>query len=260
MDQNGNIKSWENIAQQYKISNKLHFKWRQLIHAIPSSWKKVLKNDNGNCKNILFLNNHLIKNNQIYAVEKLTAKELYSFSVFFKNTKPTSQEYFQSYFSNANLMWNDIYNLPWIVTIDSQLRYFQYKILHNVLYLNKNLFLFHKSTTKLCSFCNLEDETAVHLFANCNINTSLWNNIKEFFHSNLSIPPLTPQSAILGFYDIDQDAFLIINHILLLFKYFIYISRDTKTLSFSRFYRYLQTIYTIEKRISQESEKKKEII
>ena len=108
------------------------------------------------------------------------------FLYFFKNSKPTSQEYFQNYFRNVQLEWNDIYNLPRIVTVDTQLRCFQYKILHNVLYLNKKLFTFGKTDTKLCSFCNLEDETVLRLFAYCTKSTNLWKNIKTFFHGKLS--------------------------------------------------------------------------
>ena len=57
----------------------------QLMHAIPTAWKKELENDNGDCKNLMILNDHLIKNNQLYTIEKLISKELYSFSIFFKN-------------------------------------------------------------------------------------------------------------------------------------------------------------------------------
>ena len=119
--------------------------------------------DNGNCKNLLLLNHHLIKINLLHDVEKLNVEELYSFSIFFKNTKPITQKYFQDYFSGVQLVWSDIYSLHRIVTIDSEIRYFQQKILHIVLYLNKILFIFGKTDTKLCSFCNIEDETTVHL-------------------------------------------------------------------------------------------------
>ena len=56
-----------------------------------------------------------------------------------------------------------IYTLPRITTIDSKLQCFQYKILHNTLYLNQKFFLFRKHNTLLCSFCNLEDETVIKL-------------------------------------------------------------------------------------------------
>ena len=59
-----------------------------------------------------------------------------------------------------------------------------------------------------------------------------------------------------GFSDVDRDIFLLSNHILLLFQCFIYISRDSNILLFSRFFRNLQKVYTIEQKISQESERK----
>ena len=43
-----------------------------------------------------------------------------------------------------------------------------------MLYLNKRLFIFGKTDTKLCSFCNLEDEATVHLFANCTKTNTFW--------------------------------------------------------------------------------------
>ena len=84
-------------------------------------------------------------------LKNVMLKNFIPFQFFFKNTKTTSQKYFQYYFSGVQLVWNDIYSLPRIVAIDSELRYFQYKTLHNVLYLNKNLFIFGKTDTKLCN-------------------------------------------------------------------------------------------------------------
>ena len=133
-------------------------------------------NDNGNCKNLP--KHHLIKNNQLRDVDKLNTKELYSFSIFFKNNKPTSQKYFQNYFTSVQLVWSDIFSLPRIVMIDSELKCFQYKILHNVLYLNKKLFIFGKTNTKLCSLCNLEDQITLHIFPNSTKTNILWANIR----------------------------------------------------------------------------------
>ena len=41
----------------------------QLIHAILTAWKKELENDNGDCKNLMILNHHVIKNNQLCTIE-----------------------------------------------------------------------------------------------------------------------------------------------------------------------------------------------
>ena len=61
------------------------------------------------------------------------------------------------------------------------------------------------------------------------------------------------------FSDVIQDTFLVLNHMCLLFKHFISISRDSNMFLFLRFFRNLQKLYTIKQKISQESERKKEL-
>ena len=92
----GEIKSWEKVMDEFNLDKKFYFKWYQIIHTIPSSWKLTLLNDNGNCQNLESLSHHLIKNNQILALEKLIPEELYSLSVFLKTEIPTSQKYFMT--------------------------------------------------------------------------------------------------------------------------------------------------------------------
>ena len=169
----GEIKSWEKVMDEFNLDKKFYFKWYQIIHTIPSSWKLTLLNDNGNCQNLEYLSHHLIKNNQILALEKLIPKELYSLSIFLKTEIPTSQKYFMRLFPNLQCDWKDIYLLPRKVTIDTKLRIFQYKLLNNILYLNKHLFMFRKKDTKHCSFCKLQDKTINHLFVECNYSKNL---------------------------------------------------------------------------------------
>ena len=64
------------MLNDFQLTQKLYFKWFQLIHAIPKSWKLAVLNDKGNCQNIVYLNHHLIKNNEILVIEKLILKEL----------------------------------------------------------------------------------------------------------------------------------------------------------------------------------------
>ena len=127
----GEIKSWEKVMDEFNLDKRSYFKWYQIIHTIPSSWKMTLLNDNGNCQNLEYLSHHLIKNNQILALEKLISKELYSLSIFLNTETPTSQKHFMRLFSNLQCDWKDIYLLPHKVTIDTKLRIFQYKLLNN---------------------------------------------------------------------------------------------------------------------------------
>ena len=111
-DRNGNLKSLINLAHEYKIEKKMYFKWFHLIHAIPESWKKDIKIDQGNFRNLLYLNHHLIKNNQIYFIEKLKANELYFLSVSLRNTVPTSKKYVENFSPNLYFIWKHVYILP----------------------------------------------------------------------------------------------------------------------------------------------------
>ena len=63
--------------------------------------------------------------------------------------------------------------MPSRVAIDTNLAIFQYKILNNVLYLNEKLFEFKIVSLPLCSFCNSENETPIHLLYSCNQTKSL---------------------------------------------------------------------------------------
>ena len=51
----------------------------------------------------------------------------------------------------------------------------QYKILNNVLYLNKKLIMFCKLTSLLCPFCKLSHETVLHLFYKWDVIKTFWN-------------------------------------------------------------------------------------
>ena len=63
--------------------------------------------------------------------------------------------------------------MPRRVTIDTNLRIFQYTILNNVLYFYEKLFKFKIVSSTLCSFCNSENETPIHLFYSGNQTKSL---------------------------------------------------------------------------------------
>ena len=128
------------------LAKMTNFKWMQLIHAIPNHWTMKLTENTINSQNLFYLNYHLIKSNQIYSFEKLTAKGLYMISLQHETTTPTSQKYFESIFRDLTLQWKHIYTLPRITTIDSKLQCFQYKILLNTLCLNQKLFFFISQT------------------------------------------------------------------------------------------------------------------
>ena len=68
----------------------------------------------------------------------------------------------------------------------------------------------------------------------------------------------TPQSAIFGFWDLDTNEHLILNHLLLIFKMYIYNARTTGYLNISHLLIHVKDIKDIEKnyvRMMQKGEK-----
>ena len=146
----------------------MQFIYNQIIHSIPKSWKDALTANLENIKNLVFEGHHLIRSHQIYCLNKLNRKEIYSILTESSDSKP-SQLYYKNVFENSNLDWKTIYMLPRTVTKDSRLQVFQYKLLNNVLYLNKMLFRFGK----ICFFCKMTEQTPTYLFYNFTITKLL---------------------------------------------------------------------------------------
>ena len=181
----------------------MYFQWAQLIHAIPHIWKnQIEQNLTKSESNPLVLNHRLIKH---------------------------AQSYFENSFPNYTFDWKQIYLLPWIITINSFQRNFQYKILHNILCLNKKLCIFGKIDSPLCSICHSNDET-VALFCECIRVNELWSQVRIFFSSDLNLPLLTPQTAIFDFLvETDKCIFKITNHLCWYLKC-IYVKVERKVL------------------------------
>ena len=175
------------------MNKTLYFKWLQLSHAIPKSWKQAIKG-NQVVNDTLLLDHHLIAKNRLINVEKFSSKELYNILIFLNPEISTSWNYFDNKFKDESLNWEAIYLLSRRVTIDSHTIIFQYKILHNILYLNNNLFKFGIAPSPLCSFCLASEETPNHLFSRCIITTSLWSELKLFFGGTIDLPDLIPHT------------------------------------------------------------------
>ena len=183
-----------------------------------------------NIHNLIIQDHCVIGKHHIYFLNSLSSKEIYNFLIAQKEEQTTSRLYYQKKFSNSNLAWKKVYLLVRIVTKDSTLLAFQFNLLNNILYLNKMLFKFGKSGPPLCSFCNVKDETPYHLLYEYIHTISLWNQLRHFLSNSLNIPLLTPQSAIFGFIN-QKENFLIINHLLFIFKFYIYNSRSSRKLN-----------------------------
>ena len=145
-------------------------------------------------------------------------------------------------------------------TSDTRARMFQYKVLHNTLYVNKMLFKFGKVISPSYSFCKLHNETIMHLLYDCLIVKRIQHQLKSILSNNLSFPIITPQSAIFRFWQLDKNEHLILNHLPLIFKMFIYNARATGYLNISHLLIYIKSIKDTEKKLCENGTKRRKKI
>ena len=103
----------------------------------------TIKQSRSDPKNLIIRGHHLIKSSRILILEKLLSKELYHTLISIRANKVTPVTYFGTKCNANNLDWTKIFILPRLTTYNTYLRSFQYKILHNILFLNKKLFLWN---------------------------------------------------------------------------------------------------------------------
>ena len=187
--------------------------------------------------NLCIFDYHLIKKNNLYYMNKLGSRELYQLQI-------PAQLYYEEYFNNFDFDWKSIYLLPLISFY--QLRVFQYKILSNILFVNKMIFKLRKVESPLCSFCKAEDETYIHLFYRCTKTSILWRQLQEFFSTALDLPNILPQTAILGFLNDALEHKLLLNHILLIFKNYMYKATENKNFNFNILKNYFTKLRDLE--------------
>ena len=146
--------------------------------------------------------------------------------------------------------------LPRLVKYNTYMRSFQYEILNNVLFLNKKLHTFRIKPSPLCSFCTLDDETTLHIFYECDAVKCLWADLVQCFQNNLILPSLTPHAAILGIAEsasndsIFKNNKVFINHILLIFKLYVFKSREKTFINLNNLIAEIRKVKTIEKEIA----------
>ena len=139
---NQQIKKWDELKTEFDLIENKIFLIVQITYALPSSWNEILRNYTESVNNPVIQDHHLIIKHQIFSLNKLNSATLYEILIDENKIKPTSQTYFENLFPKLKPDWKSIYLLPRRVTLETNLRMFQYKLLKNVLYLNNMLFMF----------------------------------------------------------------------------------------------------------------------
>ena len=120
-----------------------------------------------------------------------------------------------------------------------------------MLFLNEKFFQFGKTQSPLCSFCYNEAETTLHVFHQCLVTKTLWNQLSNFFEADRDFPDLTLQAVLFGFINaLDNNLNILQNHILLIFKLYIYQSRERGVLNLNGLIKNVTKIKKLERKIA----------
>ena len=183
--------------------------WLGLIKSIPAVWKSNLMNSfSGSPPRTELQNENAVCIDSKMAYLKLMEP---------LSKPPISQLYFEKVLGFGKVEWKKVYMLPRIVTIDSSLLSFQYKILNNILYLNERLYKFNIVKSPLCSLCGPSNESIKHLFCTCTVTQRLWDQLKSWIHEVISFPILEPKTVILDLWSEKTSNYIRINHIISIF-------------------------------------------
>ena len=167
-------------------------------------------------------------NGKFILINCVTAKLVYDLFISHTFSPPTSKKLLSTKFNiEDQKTWSSVYLLPASTTLDTKIRMFQYKILNNILYLNQKLYHMNLVASPLCSLCKREFETIFHLFLKCESSKRLWSEIQKWSSHTITLPQLSEKIVYLGWFSNDPQTILI-NHILLLYEYFLYSRRNDR--------------------------------
>ena len=182
-------------------SATLYFKWMQLVDALPSKWRTIIRNSGPSNLSREMLSKHCLytESNSKLSVLHLSCRAIYNKLLEKIVAIPTSVQYWEDKVVDSDheeIEWSTVYLLPRFATIDSYTGAFQYKIINNALFLNKKLSAMGVTESPECSLCNQEAETAIHLFCQCPVTSELWEELQGCLGPNVTLPRLTVKNAL----------------------------------------------------------------
>ena len=169
---NGNIVSKDHSKKGLVIIEQ--FLLNSIISAIPTNWKKSVKNVEFHYQDACVLYRDEVKQ-----IEKLTSKQVKNIFIDKKRIKPPSQLKYSLDFQIDDESWKEIYLRPKLLLYDHKIQETQFKVLHNYVPTNRLLFKMKKITSDKCNFCHLYVQNLYHLLYDCLVVRNFWHSVER---------------------------------------------------------------------------------
>ena len=128
-----------------------------------------------------------------------------------------------------SLSWQTIYGSNYYATNETKLRSFQIRLNLRSIVTQLQPHGFEILDDNLCKFCGKEPETLMHLFCNCEIVVSFWNNVSVFMSSRLQTNIVFRKQHMLFGFDHRDTIFCFLNGLLLCARFLIYRCKYSKS-------------------------------
>ena len=146
------FKLWNEVKSEFRLPESMIFRWYSVILSIPRDWKTIIKKvDSEYFAHIGNNDTCIVFKEQLMSIDTIRTKGFYDLLISEISKQPSFQKTIARKLNVEISHWKEIYILPRKITHDSYPRIFQYKILNNILYLNKHLHQFKIVSTPLCS-------------------------------------------------------------------------------------------------------------
>ena len=216
LDEKGAFLTLDNFMAKFNVKTNF-LEYRGIINAVRKSFGLALKGTKGAlCLPLIPFNFRFLWKDKkgcsrIYNCLCSSKKVSYNFIAKWETKLNVS-------FTNLN--WMTLCNIPFSSTKDTRLRWFQFRLVHRILGVNSFLAKIGKKDNGLCTFCQAENETLIHLFCKCEISSTFWSQVKDWIEEVLGGNLFLDDMAIL--FGIRKKSWSAVNLILLLGRFHMY--------------------------------------
>ena len=244
IDENGLIYEFQELKQRYDIPGT-YLNYIRLINKIPRGWRDMINEDSR--KNASLRYNVQVNCYVFYLLRKRRGcRDIYD-KIVPVNEIIIPNKWITEIGDISVDEWKKFNkNLNYIKEV--KLRDFQYKINNRILVTNTFLYKIKKKENNLCSYCNQEAESIMHLFFHCGKAEEFWKKLKIWLERKANINLQIDLKNIL----FSSSAQVIVSYLITVAKYYIYKSKfNTKNISIKGFENFLKLKFSNEMYIAK---------
>ena len=243
--ENGTFLSLDEFRKIYNIRTNF-LEYGAIINALKKSCNHCLKNNNKQAQRPFKPYNF-----KFITLDIKGSRRLYDSLI---SSKEVKRKFIDKWESKLDISytfkkWSVIFLIPFKCTVDTKLRWFQFRLTHRILGVNSFLEKIGRKDSNLCTFCKEKEETILHIFCECPNILKLWENVIKWIKDKTNITIIMDRQIQL--FGIANHTMSALNVIFLLCRFYIYkIKMKEGQPFFALFRKEANLFFSLEKYIS----------